>query len=111
MARVPPRDLRLSVRPVGVPRGGRVSALSGSQDITSEVAIDQLPEPDTIRTQAQWLQLHGIGELVEEGKRHWQEHAARPDLEAMRMRSRVGEAEALLDPVGLGAFTVLEYRR
>ena len=33
-----------------------------------------------------------------------------PDLAAMRMRSRVGEAEALLDPSGLGAFTVLEYR-
>ena len=80
------------------------------QDITSEVAIDQLPAPDTIRTQSQWLQLHGIGELVDEGRRHWEAHAARPDLEAMRMRSRVGEAEALLDPHGLGAFTVLEYR-
>jgi len=48
---------------------------------------------------------------VEEGKRHWQANASRPDLEAMRMRSRVGEAEALLDANGLGAFTVLEYQR
>jgi hypothetical protein len=28
----------------------------------------------------------------------------------MRMRSRVSESEALLDPAGLGAFTVLEWR-
>jgi hypothetical protein len=28
----------------------------------------------------------------------------------MRMRSRVSESEALLDPSGLGAFTVLEWR-
>ena len=91
-------------------RGDHYLAGPGSQDITSEVAVDQLPEPDTVRSQSQWLQLHGIGELVDEGKRLWQEHAARPDLEAMRMRSRVSESEALLDPEGLGAFTVLEYR-
>ena len=90
--------------------GDHYLAAPGTQDITSEVAIDQLPAPDTIRTQAQWLQLHGILELVDEGKRYWEQHAARPDLAAMRMRSRVGEAEALLDPSGLGAFTVLEYR-
>ena len=32
-----------------------------------------------------------------------------PDLTAMRMRSRVNEAEALLDPAGLGAFWVGEW--
>ena len=31
------------------------------------------------------------------------------DLEAVKARSRVGEAEALLDPSGLGAFRVLEW--
>jgi SAM-dependent MidA family methyltransferase len=90
--------------------GDHYLAAPGTQDITSEVAVDQLPVPDTIRTQSQWLQLHGILELVDEGKRYWEQHAALPDLAAMRMRSRVGEAEALLDPSGLGAFTVLEYR-
>jgi SAM-dependent MidA family methyltransferase len=90
-------------------RGGHYLAQPGSQDITTEVAIDQLPEPDTVRSQAQWLRLHGIDELVDEGKRHWEANAARPDLAAMRMRSRVSEAEALLDPTGLGAFTALEY--
>ena len=91
-------------------RGGHYLADVGSQDITTEVAIDQLPAPDAVRPQAQWLQLYGIGELVEAGKRHWELHAARPDLEAMRMRSRVAEAEALLDPAGLGGFTVCEWR-
>ena len=94
----------------GHERGSHYLAAPGSQDITTDVAIDQLPEPDAVRTQAQWLQLHGIGELVAEGKAHWEQHAARPDLTAMKMRSRVSEAEALLDPTGLGAFTVLEWR-
>ena len=55
-----------------------------------------------MRSQAQWLQLHGIDELVDEGKRYWKTHAARPDLAAIKMRSRVSEAEALLDADGLG---------
>lgn len=94
----------------GHERGAHYLAAPGSQDITTEVAIDQLPEPDTVRTQAQWLQLHGVDELVAEGKEYWEHHAARPDLAAMKMRSRVSEAEALLDPAGLGGFMVLEWR-
>jgi SAM-dependent MidA family methyltransferase len=108
LARRPWRDWLRTYR--GHERGGHYLADPGRQDITTEVAIDQLPTPDVVRSQAQWLQLHGITELVEEGKRHWEAHAARPDLDAMRMRSRVGEAEALLDPHGLGAFTVVEWR-
>ena len=34
---------------------------------------------------------------------------ARPTLEAMKMRSRISESEALLDESGLGNFTVLEW--
>lgn len=94
----------------GHERGGHYLAAPGSQDITTEVAIDQLPAPDAVRTQSQWLQFHGIDELVAEGRAYWEAHASRPDLTAMRMRSRVSEAEALLDPSGLGAFTVLEWR-
>ena len=37
------------------------------------------------------------------------ERAHLGDLEAIRARSRVGEAEALTDPAGLGAFHVLEW--
>ena len=57
------------------------------------------------------IQLKGgqIDDLVAEGKRYWEAHAAAPDLTAMRMRSRVNEAEALLDPAGLGAFWVGEW--
>ena len=62
-----------------------------------------------MRSQAQFLQRFGIDELVEEGRLAWAAGAARADLAAMTMRSRAGEAEALLDPAGLGGFTVLEW--
>ena len=84
----------------------------GEQDITTQVLIDQLSavrEPDAIRTQSQFLQLWGIDELVEEGKRAWEAAASAPSLAAMKMRSRIAESEALLDPSGLGNFTVLEW--
>ena len=91
-------------------RGEHYLSAPGSQDITTDVPFDQLPEPDSVRTQAQFLQLRGIDELVAEGRRVWHEQAARPGLEAMRMRSRISESEALLDPSGLGAFLVAEWR-
>ncbi len=84
----------------------------GHQDLTCEVTADQLAAaaaPTTRTTQAEWLRTLGIDELVEEGRRIWTEHAAAPDLAAMRARSRVAEAEALLDPRGLGGFDVLEW--
>jgi hypothetical protein len=65
--------------------------------------------PDAVRTQAQWLALHGIAELVDEGRRAWEAGAARADLVALEGRSRIREAEALTDPSGLGAFTVAEW--
>jgi SAM-dependent MidA family methyltransferase len=94
----------------GNERGDHYLATPGSQDITIDVPIDQLPEPDAVRTQAQFLQRWGIEELVAEGKRIWEEQAARPGLEAMKMRSRISESEALLDPAGLGGFLVAEWR-
>ncbi len=94
----------------GNERGEHYLSAVGDQDITIDVPIDQLPEPDTVRSQAQFLQLWGIDELVAEGKRIWEELAARPGLEAMKMRSRISEAEALLDPAGLGGFLVAEWR-
>jgi len=90
-------------------RGEHYLALPGEQDITADVALDQLPEPDAVRTQAQFLRRWGIDELVDEGRRAWAAAAAAPDLAAVAMRSRVGEAEALLDPAGLGGFTVAEW--
>lgn len=90
-------------------RGGHYLADAGAQDITVEVPLDQFPEPDSLRTQAQFLQRWGIDDLVAEGERHWAAHAAAPDLAAIRMRSRAVEARALLDASGLGAFSVAEW--
>lgn len=89
--------------------GGHYLAAPGTQDITCDVAADQLPEPDAVRTQAQFLQRLGIDDLVAEGRAAWHAGAATGGLEALRMRSRVREAEALLDPSGLGGFHVLEW--
>ena len=94
----------------GNERGDHYLAAPGTQDITIEVPIDQLPQPDVVRTQSQFLQLWGIDELVAEGRRVWADQAARPGLEALKMRSRVSEAEALVDPDGLGNFLVAEWR-
>jgi SAM-dependent MidA family methyltransferase len=90
-------------------RGGAPLEGLGTQDITCEVATDQLPAPLHDRSQAEWLQAHGIDELVEEGRRTWRERAAIGDLAALRARSRVNEAAALLDLSGLGAFRALEW--
>ena len=94
----------------GNERGDHYLRAPGTQDITTDVPFDQLAEPDSVRTQAQFLQLRGIDELVDEGRRIWTEQAARPGLEAMRMRSRISESEALLEPAGLGGFLVAEWR-
>ena len=94
----------------GNERGDHYLVGPGTQDITIDVPIDQLPEPDAVRAQAQFLQRWGIDDLVDEGRRVWTEQASRPGLEAMKMRSRISEAEALLDPAGLGGFLVAEWR-
>jgi SAM-dependent MidA family methyltransferase len=97
---------------VGQNRGSHYLRDVGDQDITTQVCIDQLAavrEPDAVRSQSHFLQRWGIDELVDEGKKVWTENAARPTLEAMKMRSRISESEALLDESGLGSFTVLEW--
>ena len=81
----------------------------GTQDITCEVAFDQLPEPHERISQRSWLQRWGLAELVEEGRAHWKARAAVADLAAWAARSRVREAEALADPAGLGGFWVAQW--
>jgi SAM-dependent MidA family methyltransferase len=80
----------------------------GSQDITTDVAWDQL-QPDLLTTQADWLRAHGIDELVEEARTTWRERAHIGDLAALKARARVNEADALLDPGGPGGFLVAEW--
>ncbi len=94
----------------GHERGEHYLRNPGTQDITAQVCLDQLPAADEIRSQAQFLHRWGIEELVEAGRQAWEAARARPDLTAIRMRSRITEAEALVDPAGLGGFDVLEWR-
>ena len=97
----------------GHQRGGAPWGDPGLQDVTVEVAWDQVGgasrPPDRLRPQAEALRAWGIDALVEEGRRLWRERAGPADLAALRARSRVGEAEALVDPDGLGGFTVAEW--
>jgi SAM-dependent MidA family methyltransferase len=97
----------------GHARGGALLDDLGAQDVTCEVAVDQLalvrpPSSDT--SQDEWLRIHGLDDLVDEARRTWAERAHRGDLAALAARSRVTEAEALTDRSGLGAFRVLEWR-
>jgi hypothetical protein len=84
----------------------------GELGIVCEIAVDQLSRvrpPERTATQAAWLEQHGIGELVDKARAVWTERAHVGDLVALRARSRVLEAEALLDPGGLGGCRVLEW--
>lgn len=90
-------------------RGADPFVEPGSVDITVDVAVDLLPEPALVSTQAEWLERWGIEALVEEGRRVWAERASVGDLAAVRARSRVTEAEALCDSDGLGAFLAIEW--
>jgi SAM-dependent MidA family methyltransferase len=81
----------------------------GQADLTVDVAADQLPPGAAWTTQDRFLADHGIHDLVAEGRRQWAEHATAPDLAALRGRSRIREAEALLDPDGLGSWLVAQW--
>lgn len=92
-------------------RGAHPLKRVGEQDITCQVAIDQLPPPTRVMTQAEFLREHGLDELVDAARSAWQERAHIGDLQALKHRARLTEADALADPAGLGGFTVLEWRR
>ncbi len=112
MAARPWRDWLRTYR--GHERGGTPLDDLGSQDITCDVALDQLAAvraPALVSDQRTFLSRHGIDGLVEEGRAAWEAGAARGDLAAIQGRSRVREAEALTDIDGLGAFTVAEWTR
>ena len=93
----------------GHEKGNNPIANPGSQDITVNVALDQLPGEFSANSQAEFLTSHGIKELVKEGRKIWEKQAHIGGLEAIEARSRITESEALLDPNGLGGFTTLEW--
>ncbi len=96
-------------------RGGDPLEDPGSQDLTADVALETLREAASAEgfeiveetSQAEWLADLGLDELVEEGRQAWRDRAHIGDLEALAGRSRVGEAEALRDPDGLGGHRVV----
>jgi len=107
LAAAPWRDWLRTYR--GHERGAHYLRNVGEQDITTQVCVDQLPDVTATRTQSHFLQRWGIDHLVEEGRVAWTAAAARPNLHALRMRSRIREAESLTDPTALGGFLALEW--
>ena len=83
----------------------------GSCDITADVALDQVQADHRAEnfTQAEFLRGHGIDELVAEGRAVWAERTDVADLDTLKALSRTSEAEALLDPAGMGAFNTLAW--
>ena len=83
----------------------------GSQDITTQVMLDQLLDKfETVNTTPQdfWLARWGIGDLVSEGVRYWEENKRSPHLAAIKMQSRQKEFQALMAMSISGSFQVIE---
>jgi SAM-dependent MidA family methyltransferase len=86
----------------------------GSQDITADVPLEALHRAAAAAglsvlaevTQAEWLRSLGVDELVDQARAAWHSRTA-DDLAAITARSRVHEADALLDPAGLGGHQVM----
>ncbi len=93
-------------------RGGHYLLEPGSQDITTQVMIDQLmlavPQL-SVTQQSEWLFKWGIDELVAAGSKYWEEHKSAPDVAAMKMRSRHSESLTLSNGRGFGKFCAMEW--
>ena len=85
-------------------RGTHYLSDPGSQDITAQVMLDQLPSGFSAATQADFLKQWGIDDLLSEGTAYWESMKQAPDVAAMKMRSRSAEAKSLIDQTGLGGF-------
>ena len=95
----------------GHERGVHYLLEPGTQDITTQVMIDQLMKAVSglfVTQQSEWLRRWGIFELVSEGNEYWEDHKTTPDIAAIKMRSRTNEVKIISDVAGLGAFLVLE---
>ena len=94
--------------------GGAPLQDPGLSDITCDVPLEALRRAAAAAglevveetTQAAWLASLGVDGLVTEARAAWHGRSA-TDLAAVAARSRVGEAEALCDPTGLGAHRVV----
>jgi SAM-dependent MidA family methyltransferase len=93
--------------------GGDPLELPGTQDITCEVAVDQLASvrpPDLDNSQTEFLEHYGLLDMISDARTAWHARAALGDLGALRARGRVQEGRALTDMQGLGRFRVLEWK-
>ena len=95
-------------------RGTHYLISPGSQDITTQVVIDQIaaqvPHLSTT-TQIAWLRKWGIDDLVSTGTQFWEANRHNPNVYSLKMRSRQIESDALMDVDGLGGFSVLELQK
>jgi SAM-dependent MidA family methyltransferase len=83
----------------------------GSQDITTQVMIDQITSQNPgllVTSQYEWLRNWGIDELVFVGTKYWDEHKSAPDIAALKMRSRVTEKEILETLSQEGQYSTVE---
>ena len=90
-------------------KGTSPLACPGQQDITSDVAFDQLPPPASLQTQTDYLQDWGIQSLVTEAQKEWQQNAATPTTETLIARSRPTEAKTLCDLTTFGNYKAAQW--
>jgi SAM-dependent MidA family methyltransferase len=98
----------------GHERGVHYLLEPGTQDITTQVMIDQLMKAVSglfVTQQSEWLRRWGIDELVSEGNKYWEQNKSAPNVAAMKMRSRANEALQLTSETGIGSFSVIEIAR
>ena len=90
-------------------RGGHPLDRPGEQDITCEVAVDQLPPPTVDRSQVDFLRAHGLDEVLADHRAISGDRTAGVTVRNLAAQSRLNEAKALTDPSGLGSFRALEW--
>jgi hypothetical protein len=74
--------------------------------------IDQLMNAVSdlsVNQQSEWLHTWGIDDLVDEGRKYWEENKSAPDVTSLKMRSRQSESLTLLGGTGFGKFCSLEW--
>lgn len=84
----------------------------GSQDITCDVALDQLErvcKPSRRWTQADFFSHYGIGDMRADYERTREAVAPAGGIEALLAQARLAEIAALTDPAGMGGFEVMEW--
>lgn len=84
----------------------------GLQDITCDVALDQLllayPNAE-VNSQTEFLACFGLEGIRADAERSWQTQVAAGGFDALWAQSVLGEISALVDGSGFGGFTVCQW--